>query len=89
MHKSCFISGAVGVCKGQPLLVEVCNSQGSQPHNIFRYCLKQFMVVYCSSLEGFSISSDLLYSCVLLGLWPETDYSQEDNKHKRTDHIVT
>lgn len=86
MHRSGFFSGADGACKGQPFLVAVYNCQGPQPHNIFKYCLKLFTVVYCSSLESFSVSSDLLYSIVILGLWPKTDYSQEDNKHKHWPH---
>jgi len=42
MHRSGFFAGADGVCKGLPFLVAVYNSQGSQPLNIFKYCLKRY-----------------------------------------------
>lgn len=41
-----------------------------------------FIAVYCNILESLNISSDLVCSYVMLVLWPETDYTQEDNKHK-------
>lgn len=48
MYRSVYFSGAGRVCKGLSLLVGVCNSQDSQPRNIFKYCLKHCS---CSLLQ--------------------------------------